>query len=176
MSLCVCVLSVFSGAVFAGSIIWASTCVVTFYSLLFEPSPCIWSYSGVLGGNHTLLRPRSRSRTIYLLCAIPGVLGPRSHKPCGSFIKSSFWQSHYSEMHYYWDSSRFRCGQIQRFQACSCSDYASRTSFLTSLCTCLEKKSPKPFLFDPNGICSSLNNNAFQSMSASTCRALSDGL
>ncbi len=64
-------------------------------------------------------------------------------------------------MHYYWDSSRFRCGQIQRFEACSCSDYASRTSFLTWMCTCLEKKSPKPFLFDPNGICSSLNNNAF---------------
>ena len=38
-------------------------------------------------------------------------------------------ESLYFEMQYYWDSSRFRYDQIQRFGACFGCDYASRTSF-----------------------------------------------
>jgi hypothetical protein len=53
------------------------------------------------------------------------------------------------------------CGQIQRFGVCSGSDYASRTSFEHRCARVLKTNMTKTVLFDPNGICSSLNNYAF---------------
>ncbi len=67
----------------------------------------------------------------------------------------------YSEMHYYWDSSRFCQGQMKWFWSFLFSrqvhNYVKKTSWMH---VCL-KKSPQNVGFDHNRICLSLNNYAF---------------